>query len=250
MPLVLRPAVAAVGRWLRSVGPERAHLRADIVAGLPGAIGSVPDGMAAAILAGVNPAQGLYASFAGPIAGGLTASTRMMVITTTSAAALAAGSALQSIPADKRPAAIPLLVIIKISFSESIVSQPPYMPLLTIDDQGDVQLTLHLSNFIYLGQDSLYLLAFLSSLKIALISTIVALFVGWMGIGLGYVRHLVIPLVSLPTMLVLAYVTQWPGHLLAVPFATCFCLSMMTAERRMLASRHSGGVSTTIVISR
>ena len=112
MPLVLRPAVAAAGRWLRSVGPERAHLRADIVAGLPGAIGSVPDGMAAAILAGVNPAQGLYASFAGPIAGGLTASTRMMVITTTSAAALAAGSALQSIPADKRPAAIPLLVII------------------------------------------------------------------------------------------------------------------------------------------
>ena len=74
---------------------------------------------------------------------------------------------------------IPLLVIIKISFSESIVSQPPYMPLLTINDQGDVQLTLHLSNFIYLGQDSLYLSAFLSSLKIALISTIVALFVGY-----------------------------------------------------------------------
>jgi hypothetical protein len=28
--------VAAVGRWVRSIGPERAHLRADIVAGLPG----------------------------------------------------------------------------------------------------------------------------------------------------------------------------------------------------------------------
>jgi SulP family sulfate permease len=111
MHLAVRPAAAAVGRWLRSVGPERAHLRADVMAGLPGAIGSVPDGMAAAVLAGVNPAQGLYASFAGRVAGGLTSNTRMMVITTTSAAALAAGSALQGVAPDQRPAAIPLLVI-------------------------------------------------------------------------------------------------------------------------------------------
>ena len=104
--------VAAVGRWLRSVGPERSSLRADIVAGLPGAISSVPDGMAAAVLAGVNPVQGLYACFAGPIAGGLSSNTRLMVITTTSAAALAAGSALQSVPPAQRPEAIPLLVIL------------------------------------------------------------------------------------------------------------------------------------------
>ena len=107
-----RSPVAAVGRWVRSVGPERAHLRADIVAGLPGAISSVPDGMAAAVLAGVNPVQGLYASFAGPIAGGLSSNTRLMVITTTSAAALAAGSALQGVTPAQRPAAVPLLVIL------------------------------------------------------------------------------------------------------------------------------------------
>lgn len=109
---VSRLPVAAVGRWLRSVRPERAHLRADLVAGLPGAISSVPDGMAAAVLAGVNPVQGLYAGFAGPIVGGLSSNTRMMVITTTSAAALAAGSALQSVPADQRPQAVSLLVIL------------------------------------------------------------------------------------------------------------------------------------------
>ena len=45
----------------------------------------------------MNPVQGLYASIAGPIAGGLSSNTRMMVITTTSAAALAAGSALQNV---------------------------------------------------------------------------------------------------------------------------------------------------------
>jgi hypothetical protein len=50
MHLPIRPAAGAVGRWLRSVRPERAHLRADVLAGLPGAIGSVPDGMAAGVL--------------------------------------------------------------------------------------------------------------------------------------------------------------------------------------------------------
>ncbi len=67
MRFAIRPAAA--GRWLRSVLPEHAHLRADVTAGLPGAISSLPDGMAAAVLAGVNPAQGLHASFAGPIVG-------------------------------------------------------------------------------------------------------------------------------------------------------------------------------------
>jgi sulfate permease, SulP family len=111
MAHAVRSAMAAASRWLRSVRPERRYLRADILAGLPGAISSVPDGMAAAVLAGVNPVQGLYASFAGPVAGGLSSNTRLMVITTTSAAALAAGSALQNVPSAQRPAAVPLLVI-------------------------------------------------------------------------------------------------------------------------------------------
>ena len=111
MMRVIHPSLAATGRWLRSVLPARQHLRADFVAGLPGAIGSVPDGMAAAVLAGVNPVQGLYAGFAGPIAGGLSSSTGLMVITTTSAASLAAGSALKSVPAGQRPEALLLLAL-------------------------------------------------------------------------------------------------------------------------------------------
>lgn len=108
--LIRVPATAA-WRWLGSIKPERRYLRADITAGLPGAISSVPDGMAAAVLVGVNPVQGLYAAFAGPIAGGLSSSTRLMVITTTSAAALAAGSALQGEPANQRPGALLLLAL-------------------------------------------------------------------------------------------------------------------------------------------
>src|SRR2546430_7778275 len=121
---VSRLPAAAVGGWLRSVRPERAHLRADIVAGLPGAISSVPDGMAAAVLAGVNPVQGLYAGFAGPVVGGLSSNTRMMVITTTSAAALAAGSALQNVPPDQRPAALPPLgVLVRIAFGAAGIAR-------------------------------------------------------------------------------------------------------------------------------
>ncbi|MBI4932760.1 MAG: SulP family inorganic anion transporter [Actinobacteria bacterium] len=89
-----------------------ADLRNDAIAGLPGAISSVPDGMAAAILAGVSPIQGLYASFAGPTAGGVLSSTRLMVITTTSAAALAAGSALSGLGLEERNRAIILLTVI------------------------------------------------------------------------------------------------------------------------------------------
>ena len=93
-------------------GRGKRYLGRDLLAGLPGAVDNVPDGMAAAILVGVNPVQGLYASFAGPITGGLTANTRLMVITTTSASALAAGSALSGVPAAQRPAAVPLVALI------------------------------------------------------------------------------------------------------------------------------------------
>ena len=106
----------SIGTWWAATRPKPGTLKKDAVAGLPGAIGSVPDGMASAVLAGVNPVYGLFASFAGPIGGGLTSSTRLMVITTTTAAALAAGSALSSIDAADRPASLFLIVLIAGAF--------------------------------------------------------------------------------------------------------------------------------------
>ena len=96
----------------RSIKPDRQHFGKDLVASIPRAIGSVPDGMAMAVLVGVNPVHGLYASFAGPIAGGLTSSTQLMVITPTTAAALAAGSAVVGFDADQRPEALFLLTVL------------------------------------------------------------------------------------------------------------------------------------------
>ena len=105
-------AIPPVPRWLADLAPERATLKQDVVAGVPGAISSVPDGMAAGVLAGVNPVHGLYASIFGPVGGGLTSSSKLMVITTTSAAALAAGSAVANVPADRRSEALFLLTLI------------------------------------------------------------------------------------------------------------------------------------------
>jgi SulP family sulfate permease len=82
------------------------------VAGIPGAVGSVPDGMASAVLAGVNPIHGLFASFAGPAAGGALASTRLMVITTTTAASLTAGSTVAGVRPDQRANALALLALL------------------------------------------------------------------------------------------------------------------------------------------
>jgi SulP family sulfate permease len=94
------------------VAPRGRELQGEAVAGVPGAIASVPDGMASAVLIGVNPVYGLYASIAGPIAGGLTASTRRMVITTTTAAALAAGSAVAGFEGGQREEALFALTVL------------------------------------------------------------------------------------------------------------------------------------------
>jgi SulP family sulfate permease len=105
----LREAVAThLGRYL----PGRRALGRDALAGLNGAVSSVPDGMASGILAGVNPLYGLYAAIVGPIAGGVFSSTQLMVVTTTSAASLAAGQALTNLPPGARDDALFLMVVL------------------------------------------------------------------------------------------------------------------------------------------
>ena len=97
---------------MKSLRPGPGDLRKDAVAGVPDAIASVPDGMATALLVGVSPVYGLYASMVGPIGGGLAASTQLMVVTTTTAAALAAGSSLGDLSGANRANALFLLSVL------------------------------------------------------------------------------------------------------------------------------------------
>lgn len=103
---------AGLRGWWARVRPAPGALGPAASAGIPGAIGGVPDGMAAATLVGVNPIHGLFATAVGRIAGGLATSSQLMVVTTTSAAALAAGSALSGVPGDDRVPALFLLTML------------------------------------------------------------------------------------------------------------------------------------------
>jgi putrescine transport system permease protein len=74
---------------------------------------------------------------------------------------------------------IPLAVVFKISLSEAAIARPPYLPMLTFGEDGSVQLSLHLSNYLFLLSDSLYIDAYLNSIKVAAISTLFALLIGY-----------------------------------------------------------------------
>jgi SulP family sulfate permease len=92
----------------RSVGRR---LKEEWLSGLINATASVPDGMAAAALIGVNPVYGLYTSIVAPIAGGLLASSQLMYISATSASAVIAAQAIADVPADERVESLFLFVV-------------------------------------------------------------------------------------------------------------------------------------------
>jgi putrescine transport system permease protein len=74
---------------------------------------------------------------------------------------------------------VPLAIVFGISLSVKEFGQPPYSDLLTFGEDGTVQLTLHLSNYLFLLSDSLYANAYLNSIKVAAISTLIALIIGY-----------------------------------------------------------------------
>lgn len=73
---------------------------------------------------------------------------------------------------------LPFIIVLKISFSEADVAIPPYTELVSwADDQ--LTILLNMGNYLLLSDDELYLAAYLSSLKMALISTIACLLIGY-----------------------------------------------------------------------
>ena len=77
----------------------------------------------------------------------------------------------------------PFLIVLKISFSDTVLAQPPYTPTFDLSAGWGAIKTflagLDLENYYYLTTDALYVNAYLSSLKIALISTLLTLLIGF-----------------------------------------------------------------------
>jgi len=69
----------------------------------------------------------------------------------------------------------PFLIVLKLSFAEIAIAIPPYTPLF--DAEGKLQGTLE--NYQLLMEDDLYWRSYLSSLRIAVISTLLALAIGY-----------------------------------------------------------------------
>ncbi len=73
---------------------------------------------------------------------------------------------------------VPFLVVAKLSVSEPAIAMPPYLPIWEWQD-GQLVITLSFGNFSYLFDDPLYLNAYLSSLRIAFVSAVLALVLGY-----------------------------------------------------------------------
>ncbi|MBN2753215.1 MAG: ABC transporter permease subunit [Rhodospirillaceae bacterium] len=74
---------------------------------------------------------------------------------------------------------LPFLVVLKISFSEAVIAQPPYTPLLTWADDGIMVLRVNFQNYLLLVQDSLYWMAYLNSVRLAAMATAICLLLGY-----------------------------------------------------------------------
>ncbi|MCC7634962.1 ABC transporter permease subunit [Stenotrophomonas rhizophila] len=74
--------------------------------------------------------------------------------------------------------AVPFVIILMISFARTQVGSPPYTWLLEYVD-GAFSLKLNLGSYTALVKDNQYVLAYLSSIRIALIATVLTLLIGY-----------------------------------------------------------------------
>jgi putrescine transport system permease protein len=111
---------------------------------------------------------------------------------------------------------IPFVIVLKIAFSDTAIAIPPYTP--TLDFGGgwaaikDFVSKLDMENFTWLTEDDLYWKAYLSSLRIAIISTILTLLVGF-PIAYGMAQA---PKEWQPTLMMLIILPFWTSFLIRV----------------------------------
>jgi SulP family sulfate permease len=96
----------------QNLKPERRHLTADLIAGLTFAVVNVPQAMAHALLATVNPVYGIYTLMVAVPIGAIFTSSVFMNVSTTSALSVAAGAGLVDIPDSQKLAALSVMVLL------------------------------------------------------------------------------------------------------------------------------------------
>jgi putrescine transport system permease protein len=111
---------------------------------------------------------------------------------------------------------VPFLIVMKISLSDIALAIPPYTPKLDLTGGWDAVTgffkALDFENFEFLTSDDLYWKAYLSSFKIALISTVLALLIGY---PIAYSMARAAPEWR-PTLLMLVILPFWTSFLIRV----------------------------------
>ena len=106
---------------------------------------------------------------------------------------------------------IPFAVVFKISLSDIALAIPPYTPTAR-DGVWNMLSQLDFENFVFLTEDDLYWKAYVSSLQIALISTLLTLLVGY---PMAYAMARA-PEQWRPTLLMLVILPFWTSFLIRV----------------------------------
>lgn len=107
----------------------------------------------------------------------------------------------------------PFLIILKISLSDTAIAMPPYTPVLEgFSAIGDFISQLDFENYLFLTEDPLYVNAYLSSLRIAFISTFLLLLIGY-PMALAMARASV---TIRPTLVMLVILPFWTSFLIRV----------------------------------
>ena len=111
---------------------------------------------------------------------------------------------------------VPFIIVLKISLSDAAISIPPYAPTLDISGGWaaikEFFAGLDMENYVFLSDDDLYWKAYASSLKIAIISTLATLLVGF-PIAYGMASA---PDHWRPTLMMLVILPFWTSFLIRV----------------------------------
>lgn len=97
----------------------------------------------------------------------------------------------------------PFFIVFKISLAESLIASPPFSKLLEWGDGIFPSFNVTIDNYAYLWEDALYIETYLNSLKIATISTICCLLIGYpMAYAIvrtpGNMKYILLLLIMLP----------------------------------------------------
>ncbi|MCW5734210.1 MAG: SulP family inorganic anion transporter [Enhydrobacter sp.] len=104
--------VSRLGTSARRLAPNSGHLLSDLIAGMTFAVVSVPQAMAHALLATVNPVLGIYSLMVAVPVGAILTSSVFINVSTTAALSVAVGAALADVPAGLKVESLAILVLL------------------------------------------------------------------------------------------------------------------------------------------